>query len=506
MDLQKTEAQIEQVVPISVLLEQQKKSRWVPRSILSYVLSAVEKHLQKGFYVLTPQTLSDFSVQPGNLTEPAAVAKRLQSSGIIVGIQKNRRSYDDEPKLTSFRAWSHSNNPNVGYGSDLFDESAALWKAIGECQERFLWRYHDFYSIHGQQASYADIRQKAIHPGSLAGFSEKQKNERPNILAFDDSTIFSWTPAIVLYAPNKRASGALLCPTQLLSNHYSKKNVRHPGDTSSQKEPLLRWCITTGLASGSNRTDALVSGILEIIERDAFMINYLNKLSPAVLDLSYIAKQDTEIDQVLKTCEQYGLDVQVVQLATDFPVHVLLGIIREKGTHGPALVVAASADFDIRTALLDTLAETLSVRRMARSLQLEIDSTKPHTFEQDHRVKYWSLPEQKGKLDFLLTGTRKQIDLPPKLVHKHTRHDKRELQTLVAVFKEKKYGLYYVELSDSAKLKSGITTVNVLAPDMHPLHLNESIPYIYSDRLVKVPKALGYTPAKTLNVEPHPFP
>lgn len=506
MDSNGTDSQIEQVAPISVLLNQQKKRSGMKHLVLSFMFSTAKKYLHRQLYVTTPKVLSDFSPQPNKLLGPSIAAKRLQPTGIVVGIQKNRRSYDDEPKLISFRAWSNTSTPNIGYGSDLFDEAAALWKAVGECQERFLWRYHDFYSKHSRKVAYSEIKQRAINPLGLAGFSEKQKSELPSILAFDDNTIFSWTPVSTLNNPDKKVSGTLLCPTQLLSNHYSKKHVRHPDHDSPLKEPLLRWCITTGLASGSNKTDALVAGILEIIERDAFMINYLNKLSPKLLDLPYLAQQDKHIAQVLKTFSLYNLDVQVVQLVTDFPVHVLLGVIKEKGKHGPALVVAASADFDLRTALLDTLSETLAVRRMARSLRLEIDSTKPHTFGQDQRVKYWSLPAQKNKLDFLLSGTHEQIDLPAQSTNPDTRHNRRELQVLVTAFKEKKYGLYYADVSSSTKINSGITTVNVIAPDLHPLHLNESIPYLYSERLELVPKTLGYTPAKKLNPEPHPFP
>ena len=44
---------------------------------------------------------------------------------------------------------------------------------------------------------------------------------------------------------------------------------------------MLRWAVTTGLATGQSLEEAIAKGILEVVERDAFMISYLNRLSPA---------------------------------------------------------------------------------------------------------------------------------------------------------------------------------------------------------------------------------
>lgn len=463
------------------------------------------RHSKIFFYVAAPTALTTLSQHPLSLIKPSRAAKSLMQPGIIAGIRKNRRYHDDEPALTSFRAWSSSHTPNSGYGSDLHSESSAMWKAVGECQERFLWRYHDFYSKQTKTCSYTALGKSAIDPQSLAGFSSAQKEAHHMVLGINADTSLAWLPTKILADPDNQRH-TKWCPVQLVSNHYARQHVRFPSKTDSQREPLLRWCVTTGLASGSNETDAIVSGILELIERDAFMINYLNRLSPPRLDMSDLATQDQEIADLLTEFERYQLDVDIVRLATDFSVTVLLGIIRDRTQNGPAITVAASADFNLKTAILDTLAETLSVRRMARTLSLQPDFSKPHTFGQHDRIAYWAAEEQRHKLDFFLHGPVEKNRLPKDSSAKTLRHSLAELQTLQKDFRAKKYGLYIADLSSSARLSSGIATVNVISPELHPLHLEESIPYHYSERLVSMPVSCGYTPAEKLYLEPHPFP
>jgi len=73
--------------------------------------------------------------------------------------------------------------------------------------------------------------------------------------------------------------------------------------------------------------------------------------------------------------------------------------------------------------------------------------------------------------------------------------------------KEKDIEVSYAEIleKDLAE-KLNMRAVFVVAPGLQPLHLNESMPYFWGDRMSIVPQLCGYKSADKPNTVPHPFP
>lgn len=168
-------------------------------------------------------------------------------------------------------------------GSDFFDEKKALLRCLGELSERYNWIFSSFfYEGKTIKASYAQLikkGKKVMDIFNIAGFTEDQRREH-KCLQFDKDTVFEWIEANSLLE-----EGKIYCPIQLFSSAYYSKNVKNVflGDVIgylNKKEPMLRWGDSTGSAAGKTVASALLTGILEIIEREAIIINHLNKLSP----------------------------------------------------------------------------------------------------------------------------------------------------------------------------------------------------------------------------------
>jgi ribosomal protein S12 methylthiotransferase accessory factor YcaO len=82
-----------------------------------------------------------------------------------------------------------------------------------------------------------------------------------------------------------------------------------------------------------------------------------------------------------------------------------------------------------------------------------------------------------------------------------------ELERLLAWFRAADEDVLVVDLVDEpAVVRLGHHAVAVVAPGLHPMHLDEMRPAHWSRRLAAVPRVFGVPAPITLNPLPHPFP
>lgn len=434
-------------------------------------------------YLRTPlsvsvQSLPDFLPLPSSLTVKAEALKKQR----IVSTLQVGQSYPDEPFQYICDALPH------GFGHDFFSLEKATAKALGEAVERYLWSDSDeWYTGKAIRASYKELKaDHAIDIFSLAGFSQEQR-EKNEKLQFSADTVFSWIPMHSL-TRNKE----VYCPTSLMS-------VKHREEHAAE-EPMLLWNITTGQATRGTLTEAQLYALLEIIERDAFMISYLNMITPPKIDLEQASFVDEEIQYIMEQCTRHRLEAYALALPTDFPVRVVLGVLVDKTGLGPAVVVGGCASFDDYTSIKHALSEALAVRYSLKGVPGEAVAL-THLGRKE-RLVYWARTENMRKLDFMLQGNE--------MTHAHFGEDSQspaeKLQLLLKVCREKKYEVACTEMTPPRLRALGFRSVSMIMPDMQPLHLDESLPYLGGARLTEVPPLLGYKTAKTFNTTPHPFP
>lgn len=480
------------------ILRLQSSNRLIKKAI-RVGLSLLEKYFGSQILLDVPKNLQ--SVDP-ELFQAISAAFEMKRLGIIDEIRELPK-LPDEPFLYRYSALPRHVNSG---GADFVNQKKALWKVVGETAERYLWsNSYFFFANKLKRLSYGKIKDSSINIFTLAGFSQDQRN-RFQALSFDEKTVFGWLPAHSLLSGQKK-----WCPAQLISARYFRENVKAPGK-EEKKEPMLRWIITTGLATGRTKEEAIAKGILEVIERDAFMISYLNKLSPPIVDLENLAEQDSDLERIMKDYRRYGLEIHLLQLPTDFPVHVYLAIVIDPTGLGPALTVGASADFDLKACIVDALSEAQSVRMsLKRNFQ---EDTPPAGMNRMERLVFWSKKENFSKMNFFLKGQKITLNLEAeksiykvkdeKLFYKDYYQKKMELLKKELV--KKKCEACYVELSTPEIRNLGLRSFKVVIPELQPMHLNEAIPYFSGRRLTEIPKKFGYKTLSPINREPHPFP
>src|SRR3989344_3167169 len=167
---------------------------------------------------------------------------------------------------------------SVGDGA-AFDHNTAATKALAECLERYsVCNYDPNGLIRG---SFSELKNKgALDPNLFKAFSDKQLKDPVYYKNhyFDHSTRFSWTRAISFIDEKQ-----FFVPAQLVFLLYE----------TLEGEPIIRGMTTSGAAAGSSREMAAYNAICEAIERDSFMIFWLNKLTSPVIDLSDTDKSIT---------------------------------------------------------------------------------------------------------------------------------------------------------------------------------------------------------------------
>lgn len=491
-------------IPTKEMLEVQTSPKTIKRAV-GIGLTLLKKYFGSNILLETPQNFQGMSIE---FIRTINIFSKFKELGLVSSIKKLSNP-SDEPFFHRFYTTSpYKTTVEGGTGANFFDPEKALWGSIAEAVERFIWRTNSsFFLKNSKIASYAELNESALNIFKLAGFSIPNKTT-PDILFFTENTKFRWTLAQSLISNKK-----IYCPTQLLSAFYFSNNVRTLS-RPTRKEPMLRWSVTTGIATGRCFEEALTKGILEVIERDAFMITYLNKLSPPILDLENISNQDSDLKKILKSFRRYDLEVFLIKAPSDFPANVILSIIIDHTSIGPAFTMAASADFDLKTCILDSLSECLSIRLASRK-HLNKNLFDENNITREGRVQYWAKSENLPKIDFLLRGEKINIDLlkESNTFNKHLfnqdqlkKYYRNKLKILIRELKKHNYEACYIEMTPKKVKALGLRCMNVIIPDLQPLHLNETFPYFYGKRLGEVPKKLGYKSSESINRIPHPFP
>ena len=384
----------------------------------------------------------------------------------------------DEPPLYGYRT-------EVGAGVSFFDETQALLRTLGETLERGLWERR--WQEKTKNVSYQKLH-RLFNLKNLAGFSIEQQE------AFLSEVIRTNPDIACVHGYTHTRNRRCLVPLQLVNKDHFVSAV-----AKNRNEPRLRTAITTGLATGKSPEESQLKGFLEVIERDAFMVSFLNSLTLPRIHLAHLAKQYPELAVVHELCERYKLELSFIRLLTDAPVHVYTAIITDRTKKGPAVAVGAKASFSLVETLLGAAAEAMAVRFMHKNSFEEVEKTPCTQFGRLERLKWWSNIDQLPKIqDFISGPFESPYNVPP------INSAVEGLARIRMYCKKNSYQMISVPYRYPVSQKLTLYVSYCLIPEMHPLYLNECYPAKSSVRLSSMPKQFGYEGKE--NLTPHPFP
>ena len=433
-------------------------------------------------------------------TPKETIRKADKLVGRNVGILKNcyelRMEPDDfgmysyYPDLTNTSHFSRLKCPSEeGSGSINREKSKAA--AIGEALERYcgsIYRPEEFVFN-----SYRETRKEAIDVQDLILYSETQyKEPRFNLKRPSDETKISWTWGYSLIKKKP-----VLVPSCLLFLPYKGRN----------EEPSFVETVSTGAACGNTIEEAILSGIYEVVERDAFMIWWLNKLKMPRIDLS---TGDKFILRMIERIYYTDLELYVLDITTDIKIPSFVALIRGKSE--PFLVCGARADLDPQLGMLQAVEEALQTKVWAKQLaKKNPDYRYMENFSnianfREHVLLYAKI-DLWPKLDFIINSapSLKINDIPDK----SSPNILENIKTCLKKFSEKGKDVVIVNITSEDIATVGFYVVKVIIPGMQSLNANYRYRHLGGERLKEVPKTLGYADyshGHELNKYPHPFP
>ncbi len=435
------------------------------------------------------------------------VLNYLFREGIIEAPVADFRSLrNDKPKVLglSIRAKHDANvtdaiNVSLSGSSIGPDFETSLSKAIGELLERYMGTIFKFEKL--QRATPQKLResnQTFLNPKSLNGYTEWQK-ARNKTLQYDDATPFYWAEAVNLTNANRKT----LVPAQLLFWVFNAGN---------RVEPTLMPLTTNGGAGHFSREEALLAALREYVQRDAFLIYWLNTLSPKRIQIQ--ESTEPQVTELLSYLKHFNITAYFLDITSDLPVPTCACVlIHDENGEDPYMTLGAGNGATALDAILSSYNEAIAAQSAfdgwVNTPKVDLASYIPFArtdIDRDGRIALWRGKEWYEKIRFFLSGDPEPYS---EFASKFTPYasPKEELAFLIDHFKARGAGYeIYAHYFEHNVLRSlGYHVVKLVIPKLIPMYLNEHLVTLEAERLRAVPKVLGYV-APEPNIYPHPFP
>jgi ribosomal protein S12 methylthiotransferase accessory factor len=421
--------------------------------------------------------------------------------------------YYDEPKLVrtitdvfghDISSLTDGSLPKSGYThGDSYDLEESISKVIGELLERFpllIYREKDFI-----RSSVGDFEKKGkilLDIKRLAGFSEEQKT-RTRIFQYNEENDFLWAEGRSLFSGR-----SVLMPAQLIYWNYITKH-------KNWQEPTLREVNTNGAAGHYTLAEAILSGLYELIQRDGFLIYWLNNQAPPRIDLSTIEYEP--LKKLLQECERWNLEVHFFNVTSELNVPSCICAVFDHSGIGTKLSMGGGCGLVWEKMLFRSLIEATGVYHFRRkrtesgekifSLKSDYEPFFDRSIGQFERLALWSDEKIFPHFQFFMRGEEQSVKELGKKSIKFSSAEK-ELEYLTEKFRllGKDYEIFYYQASHEVLKDLGYYSVKVIVPALIPLYLREIYAPLGAGRLKEVPEKLGFKPSEKWNPWPHPFP
>jgi ribosomal protein S12 methylthiotransferase accessory factor len=407
--------------------------------------------------------------------------------GVVRGVQEVLAGPADV-RLAS--AWCETAHPlAVNGGGSGTTAAEARAAAIGEAVERYSACQVDPDEL--VVATARELGPAAVDPLRFALFSARQY-AAPGFpyVPFDADTRLAWTEGVAL-----PGGEPVLLPAQLVY-------LADAGDE-------LRICRPTssGLACHVDRARATLAALLEVLERDAFMLTWKARLSWPLLDW---AANDELAAFERAFLRPTGLRAHAVDLSPVWDVPCAAAVVRGTAPGGAPVGVGAAAGITVERAVAKALDEATRVRTWAEALHrfaMPAPSARDIRDFDDH-IRFYADARNADRVAFL-DGSLHRRDVARVPAVSGTTADER-VAALCTRLAGRDASAYAVDVTSPDVRDAGVVVVRVVAPELCALDVEHGAQLLGGRRLYDEPRRLGHRARALtedeLNPDPHPFP
>jgi len=287
-------------------------------------------------------------------------------------------------------------------------------------------------------------------------------------------------------------------PVQLTSWFKHQYNFRE----------VLAYPTSSGSAGFFTEEGALLRGMLEVVERDAFLVHWLTRIAPRVI-VRHTLPED--IQDELQEFETQGLTLFVLDTTALMLPSVCIAALNERGGT-PMVIVSGASDIAFESAVRKALLEIrmLSVQffqedRLGSAVP---DLAEPFVSALDRttRPRYWRGKERVEAFRWFVSG--ESITYEEACAHDQScsQDDDSRLRACLVILKKQGKGYYPIVYRPKNDLQNalGFFVVQVFISKAFPLYLVEHLGTFESVRLQEFAESKGVTEWQ-LNPLPHMF-
>jgi ribosomal protein S12 methylthiotransferase accessory factor len=357
------------------------------------------------------------------------------------------------------------------------------------------------------RAAYADLAAggtRALHPADSGLYPDDAYDRLIYpVERFREDRPISW-----VWGYSLRDREPLLVPEVLAYYHAAPLAERFVQDCSN------------GCASGSSLVEAVYFGLMELIERDAFLLVWYGGLPVPEIDAA--TSESPSARFLIDRLELNGYRARFFDARITFPVPVVVGVAERMDGGIGAMCFGAGASLTpegaLRAALVEIATDAAHLpwrTRFHRSRLLPmVDDFSRVEALHDHPMLY-GLPEMAGHASFLLRpGERRPMaDLYPGAANllKPSESLRGDVESCVAMLAEAGHDVIVVNQTLDLQRELGLHTVSVIVPGLLPIDFGwarQRAPYM--PRMRTAPRAAGLVDRDLtladLHLVPHPFP
>jgi ribosomal protein S12 methylthiotransferase accessory factor len=371
------------------------------------------------------------------------------------------------------------NNPQRTTGSALNKRNAQL-KALAEAIERYCFTLTDLEDFaHGEVA---DMSLEAVDPFCFNKFSDRQLESRGLTREQIREAQYYWTATTELRSGERK-----LIPAQIVYLPFSES-------------PQIRNPTSNGSAAHTSPRKAVLGGIAEVIERESFIIHFLNELPAPVLDPTSV--DDNHLATYHDVLRQKGHDVTLFDLTLDQPLYTCLAVGYTDRKDRMIDLGLGSAATQLKAAR-DAMRELLQISKWETSDSGAVQEPGDIT-SLTKRAHYWTGRDPMDDLHFWLAPNR-----DPQPIPSDEEQPDDVLNAVLQWLSDNEFECFVADATTQDIADYGFTVVKAVIPALHPLYLTRNYRYLGGDRLYTVPVDVGLIDAPndeaTLNDTPHPF-
>jgi ribosomal protein S12 methylthiotransferase accessory factor len=414
----------------------------------------------------------------------AEVDKNEPSVFVIAGETADTTLYGMEHKVVS---------RGSGAGLTL---AAAHYAAMGEGVERYAFSVCDPADL--VLSSYHDLQTQgkmATAPGQWALFDLAQHAAGLRFPPFTADTLIAWAQAESLTYRRD-----CLVPASMVYIPYS-------GVFRKQGEQVITLAISTGAACAPNRAQALLSGICELIERDAVMIFWRNRLT---LPRVQIDPKSPVYSIFQQRFQRHGLHYTIINTTLDLEIPSFMGIVLDTRSESPGIMVGGAAHPDPNRAVLKTLLELAQGLKwkdhMTETISPEPDYRNVRSF--DDRAHLYATNDMREAFRFVWEHGE---EIPLSEIASRDQGDTRQtLRWCVEMLAANNLETLALDLTTADAQACGLSVIRTMIPGLETMEGDHCLPFLGGKRWREVPIRLGLlsreTDLTTLNPYPHPYP